>query len=94
MRSNLATLAVSLTLFGFCSALPAEDAGLYNSLLKRVVVISPDNTCGTLFNGANSNYSCDATVNAGGCCSQYGYVRTTSQPDLDLRHNFLSNRFF
>ncbi|KAH9220986.1 hypothetical protein DL95DRAFT_442226 [Leptodontidium sp. 2 PMI_412] len=78
MRSNLATLAVSLTLFGFCSALPAEDAGLYNSLLKRVVVISPDNTCGTLFNGANSNYSCDATVNAGGCCSQYGYCGNTT----------------
>ncbi|PVH85606.1 carbohydrate esterase family 4 protein [Cadophora sp. DSE1049] len=77
MRTSLVRLAAGLSLSGVSCALPAEDTGLHNILSKRLVV-SPDNTCGTLFNGANNNYSCDATVNAGACCSQYGYCGNTT----------------
>lgn len=57
-------------------ARPAEDTGLYNYLNSRA--LSPDNTCGNLFNGNNKNYSCDASSPLGGaCCSQYGYCGST-----------------
>jgi hypothetical protein len=69
------TMRTSLVMLGFAlaamsSTLPVEDAGLYNFLSKRAV--SPDNTCGNVYAGANKSYSCDATLNSGGCCSQYG----------------------
>lgn len=83
MRASWVTLAVGLTLSNVCCALPAEGSGLSNFLSKRAVV-SPDNTCGTLFGGANNNYTCDATVNTGGCCSQYGYVCLTHLICVDL----------
>ncbi|KAH8798836.1 hypothetical protein F5882DRAFT_508495 [Hyaloscypha sp. PMI_1271] len=60
---GFARAAMSLTL-------PVEDDGLYNFLSKRAV--SPDNTCGNVYAGANGGYFCDATLNSGGCCSQYG----------------------
>ena len=71
MRTNYVTLAAGLALTGTSFALPTEDAGLYNFLSRRA--FSPDNTCGDVYGGANKSYTCDATVNEGGCCSQYGY---------------------
>lgn len=70
MRANLISLAFSFGLVGLGYALPTDDAGLYSFLSRRAV--SPDNTCGDVFGGANKSYTCDATVNEGGCCSQYG----------------------
>jgi hypothetical protein len=72
MRTSFLSLAASLALVGFTSALPAPessniDMGLYNFLSKRVV--SPDETCGNNFNGDNKSYVCDISVNQGGCCS-------------------------
>ena len=75
----------------FCTltlARPAEDAGLYHQLSRRA--LSPDNTCGNVFNGNNKNYTCDPnSPTGGGCCSQYGYCGTTTdycgsgcQPDF------------
>lgn len=77
MRANFISLALGLAFSGMSFALPAEDAAFYNFLSKRVVV-SPDDTCGTLFNGANNNFTCSETSNAGGCCSQYGYCGNTT----------------
>jgi hypothetical protein len=68
MRTNFVMLGFALA--AMSSALPTEDAGLYDFLSKRAV--SPDNTCGNVYAGANKSYSCDATLNSGGCCSQYG----------------------
>jgi hypothetical protein len=70
MRANILSLAFGLAFATLCYALPAEDAGLYAFLSKRAV--SPDNTCGNVYAGSNKSYTCDATVNTGGCCSQYG----------------------
>lgn len=47
-----------------------------NSLLKRTV--SPDNTCGDVSNGDNGGFTCDETVNDGGCCSQFGFCGNTT----------------
>ncbi|KAF8865872.1 glycoside hydrolase/deacetylase [Acephala macrosclerotiorum] len=71
MRANLISLAFGFAFVGLSHALPTDDAGLYSFLSKRAV--SPDNTCGNAFGGANNSYVCDATVNEGSCCSQYGY---------------------
>jgi hypothetical protein len=76
MRTDFITAALGLVLAGLSSALPTEDIGLYNFLSKRAV--SPDNTCGSVFNGNNLNYTCDVAVNAGGCCSQYGFCGNTT----------------
>lgn len=79
MRTTFLTAAFSLTLTGMSVALPAEhDTGLYQFLSRSAAVVSPDNTCGNLFAGANNSYSCDATTNDGGCCSQYGYCGNSS----------------
>lgn len=56
---------VAFGVVSLASALPAEDSGAF-SLLKRVV--SPDETCGDVSNGDNNGFTCDATVNEGGCC--------------------------
>ncbi|KUJ19929.1 uncharacterized protein LY89DRAFT_682755 [Mollisia scopiformis] len=71
MRTNIVSLAFGLTLATLSYALSSDDATLHPFLSKRVV--SPDNTCGDVYGGANNGYTCDASVNAGGCCSQYGY---------------------
>ncbi|KAL8656530.1 MAG: hypothetical protein Q9210_000167 [Variospora velana] len=58
-------------------ARPADDTGLYHLLNTRA--LSPDNTCGNLFNGNNKNYTCDPKSPTGGsCCSQYGYCGSTA----------------
>ncbi|PQE16751.1 chitin deacetylase protein [Rutstroemia sp. NJR-2017a BBW] len=79
MRSNFFTLAVGLVLSGVSFALPADsqDPGFLAFLSKRAIV-SPDNTCGNSYAGSNNSYKCDATVNAGGCCSTYGYCGNTT----------------
>jgi hypothetical protein len=78
MRVGILRLATGLAFAVIASALPAPDLdmGLYNFLSRRAV--SPDNTCGNAFAGANSSYTCDAAVNNGGCCSQYGYCGNTT----------------
>ncbi|EPE34144.1 Glycoside hydrolase/deacetylase [Glarea lozoyensis ATCC 20868] len=76
MRSTFFTLATAFTLTSLSVALPAEhDAGYYNFLSRRAV--SPDNTCGVVM-GQTAGYSCDASANEGGCCSQYGYCGNSS----------------
>jgi hypothetical protein len=79
MKSNFFTLAVGLALSGVSFALPADsqDPGFLAFLSKRAIV-SPDNTCGNSYAGSNNSYKCDATVNAGGCCSTYGYCGNTT----------------
>lgn len=58
-------------------ARPREDEGFYHFLSSRA--LSPDSSCGNLFNGNNKNYTCDPnSPNGGPCCSQYGYCGTTS----------------
>ena len=65
-------IAYVLALSTVCFARPAEEIDLYHHLAGRA--LSPDNTCGNLFNGNNKNYTCDPkATNGGGCCSQYGY---------------------
>lgn len=71
MRTNFITMAMGLAIAGMSFALPTEDAGLYAFLSKRAV--SSNNTCGDVYGGANRSYSCNATANEGGCCSQYGH---------------------
>lgn len=89
MRSFLLTLAMGFTLSGVGLALPLEgvdsqDPGFLAFLSKRAI-ISPDNTCGNSFAGGNNSYSCDATKNAGGCCSPYGYCgNTTGMPRISI----------
>ncbi|KAA8572830.1 hypothetical protein MFRU_003g00660 [Monilinia fructicola] len=73
---------MGFTLSGVGLALPLEgvdsqDPGFLAFLSKRAI-ISPDNTCGNSFAGGNNSYSCDATKNAGGCCSPYGYCGNTT----------------
>jgi hypothetical protein len=76
MRANLITLAVGLAFTGMSAALTTEEADFYSHLSKRT--LSPDNTCGDVYAGANKSYSCDATSDNGGCCSQYGYCGNTT----------------
>jgi hypothetical protein len=83
MHANLIKLAIGIAFSGLGLAHPSKniydaslDAGLYNILSKRTV--SPDNTCGNVFSGANNSYTCDATVNSGGCCSQFGFCGNTT----------------
>jgi hypothetical protein len=68
MHVELITLCLALA--GMSATLPTEDARLYEWFSRRAV--SPGNTCRNVYAGANKSYSCDATVNSGGCCSQYG----------------------
>jgi hypothetical protein len=68
MLATFVTLGFALA--SMSAALPTENAGLYDLLSKRAV--SPDNTCGDVNAGANNSYSCDAVLNSGGCCSQFG----------------------
>ncbi|TGO89880.1 hypothetical protein BPOR_0089g00100 [Botrytis porri] len=82
MKSFFLTLATSFMLSGMSLAFPVEgtdsqDPGFLAFLSKRAT-ISTDNTCGNSFAGANNSYSCDATVNTGGCCSAYGYCGNTT----------------
>lgn len=58
-------------------ARPAEEAGLYHLLNSRA--LSPDDTCGNVFNGNNNGYTCNPNSPTGGpCCSTYGYCGTTA----------------
>lgn len=82
MKSFFLTLATGFMLSGMGLAFPVEgtdsqDPGFLAFLSKRAT-ISTDNTCGNSFAGANNSYSCDATVNTGGCCSAYGYCGNTT----------------
>lgn len=65
--SKIALLGALTALSSLVAAHPLTDATLEN-LFKRAV--SPDNTCGNLYAGANNGYTCDTTT-AGPCCSQY-----------------------
>jgi hypothetical protein len=76
MRANFITLAVGLAFTGMSAALTTEEADFYSHLSKPA--LSPDNTCGDIYAGANKSYSCDATSDNGGCCSQYGYCGNTT----------------
>lgn len=73
---NIITCGLGVSFASLSYALPTKtDMDLYSFLSWRdVAIVSPDNTCGNVFAGANKSYSCNATKNAGGCCSQYGYV--------------------
>ncbi|KAL8945367.1 MAG: hypothetical protein Q9211_000137 [Gyalolechia sp. 1 TL-2023] len=54
----------------------ADGVDPFHTLNRRA--LTPDNTCGTLFNGNNNNYECDPQAPYGGpCCSQYGYCGST-----------------
>lgn len=75
MRVNFIMLGFALA--GISSALPTEDTGEHRFLSE--LAVSPDNTCGNVFAGANNSYTCDATVNSGGSCSQYGNCASASQ---------------
>ena len=77
MLTHFIIVAIGLIFASLSVSLPTEfDSALYNSLLKRVA--SPDNTCGDIYAGAHNGYSCDASTNTGGCCSQYGYCGNTT----------------
>ena len=75
MWTTFIAAALSFAFADLSYALPTEiDVALYNFFSERAgVVVSPDNTCGSVVAGANMSYSCDAAKNDGGCCSQYGY---------------------
>jgi hypothetical protein len=83
MWSNIQILGFGLALATLSSAIPATsvpvgevgpyDSELYSSFTKRIISPAGDDTCGLLYNGGNKGYSCDASINLGGCCSQYGY---------------------
>ncbi|KAL9029791.1 MAG: hypothetical protein Q9196_002010 [Gyalolechia fulgens] len=54
----------------------ADGVDPFHTLNRRA--LTPDNTCGNLFNGNNNNYECDPQAPYGGpCCSQYGYCGST-----------------
>lgn len=78
MRAILASLVtIACAWAPIALARPAEDAALYHSLNSRA--LSPDNTCGNLFNGNNKGYTCDPkSANGGPCCSAYGYCGTSA----------------
>jgi len=61
-------LVAGLAVSTLSSALPdgGDSVGFFDFLTKRTV--SPDETCGDVSNGDNNGYTCDATVNDGGCC--------------------------
>lgn len=72
MHCNYLQVLLGLAFAGINSALPAEDAVSLNILSERM--LTPDNTCGNVFNGKNNGYICDPGLPAGGgCCSAYGY---------------------
>jgi len=79
MRCSTTLLAIGLVFTGVASAIPTDDLDFYNFLSKRDI-ISPDNTCGITFAGANNSYTCTGiTVPGGGpCCSQYGFCGNTT----------------
>lgn len=68
MHTNFITAAVGIAIVGLASAHP--QAARREAVLAKRVLISPDNTCGIQVDKTNTGYSCDATVNNGGCCSQ------------------------
>lgn len=77
MRVAFAQIALTCAWAPIALAFPTEDAGLYNFLSRRA--LSPDNTCGNLYNGNNNGYTCNPNAATGGaCCSQYGYCGSTS----------------
>ena len=77
MRVTLAPVILASAWATVVLAHPAEDTGLFHYLKTRA--LSPDNTCGNLFNGNNNNYSCNPnSPNGGPCCSPYGYCGSTS----------------
>jgi hypothetical protein len=71
MRANFIILAIGLTFAETSTALTTEETDFYSYLSKHT--LSPDNTCGDVYAGANKSCSCDATSDKGDCCSQCGY---------------------
>lgn len=69
MPYNYLPIVLGLALARISTALPAEDAGSLNPLSQRA--LTPDDTCGDIFNGNNNSYICDPA--GGRCCSAYGY---------------------
>ncbi|KAL8952454.1 MAG: hypothetical protein Q9222_001645 [Ikaeria aurantiellina] len=89
MRFTFAHILFVSALAPFVFARPAEDASLNQFLSKRA--LSPDNTCGNVFNGNNKGYTCDPKAPAGGqCCSAAGYCGTTAEycTDPDCQFQF------
>ncbi|KAL9007238.1 MAG: hypothetical protein Q9188_000041 [Gyalolechia gomerana] len=90
MRIAFARLILASSWASVALARPTEDADLYPILKSRA--LTPDNTCGNLFNGNNNNYTCNPQSPYGGpCCSQYGYCGSTDgycgtgcQPDFAM----------
>ncbi|KAL8975531.1 MAG: hypothetical protein Q9197_000208 [Variospora fuerteventurae] len=77
MKPSLAYVVLAASWPSVALARPADDRALYHLLNSRA--LSPDNTCGNLFNGNNKNYTCDPKSPTGGsCCSQYGYCGSTA----------------
>jgi len=72
--------ASALAIISSTLASETQDSVFSGFLTKRVV--SPDNTCGNVVNGANDGYSCDATVNDGGCCVSFFFRREGFNPLL------------
>ena len=72
MHYNYLQVVLGLAFAGISTALPAEDAQSLHLLGERA--LTPDNTCGKVFNGNNNGYMCDPRIPVGGgCCSAYGY---------------------
>lgn len=88
MMFTFTQLVLVLSWISVALARPTEDTELYHFLNSRA--LTPDNTCGNIFNGNNKNYSCNPQSPSGGpCCSQYGYCGsadaycgTGCQPDF------------
>lgn len=72
MHCNYLQVLLGLAFACIGSALPADDAGPLNVVGERA--LTPDNTCGCVFNGNSNGYICDPRLpGGGGCCSAYGY---------------------
>ncbi|CAL8582071.1 hypothetical protein XPA_007748 [Xanthoria parietina] len=72
MQLTFAHVVLACAWTSVALARPAEEAGLSHLLNSRA--LSPDNTCGNVFNGNNKGYTCDPnSPNGGPCCSAYGF---------------------
>lgn len=72
MQLTFAHVVLACAWTSVALARPAEEAGLSHLLNSRA--LSPDNTCGNVFNGNNKGYTCDPNAPDGGpCCSAYGF---------------------
>ena len=91
MRTSFFGLAVGLAIAGLSSGVPSNSN--YPYILLSTRSISPDNTCGNSFAGANNSYICDASVNHGGCCSAYGYCGNTTGKTMFVIYSSVTRIF-